>query len=207
MEGDIYGDNEDNYEYKWFFCSGKEHKHTEVGTTKDLTWPVVSFKPGNYTLYFQVIDKSTGLEWIKNTGVTIFSELTQGWVLLGETDNGEVRMDMLVQKPDNSIVLVENIFDNSELHLKGARNLIYTGYRSGKENSAHLWLMTDEKDMKVTWGNNFMPVGEFHEMMTLEEMEVSREIPRIRDMFPRQSNFGVWCCNDYAELSKSGNHN
>lgn len=190
VEGDIYGDNEDNYEYKWFFCSGKEHKHTEVGTTKNLTWPVVSFKPGNYTLYFQVIDKSTGLEWIKNTGVTIFSELTQGWVLLGEMDNGEARMDMLVQKPDNSIVLVENIFDNSELHLKGARNLIYTGNRSGKENSAHLWLMTDEKDMKVTWGNNFIPVGEFHEMMVIEEMEVSREIPRIRDMFPRQSNIG-----------------
>ena len=21
VEGDIYGDNEDNYEYKWFFCS------------------------------------------------------------------------------------------------------------------------------------------------------------------------------------------
>ena len=78
-----------------FFCSGKEHEHTVVGTSKDLEWPV-SFHPGSYSLYFQVIDKSTGLEWITSTGVTVFSELTQGWLVLGELPDKEVRMDMVV---------------------------------------------------------------------------------------------------------------
>lgn len=186
IAGDIYGENEENYEYTWFFCSGKDHEHTVVGNKKNLEWPA-SFKPGNYTLYLQVDDKSTGLQWIKSTGVRVFSELTQGWMLLGETADREVRLDMLVQKSD-TIVLIENIFDNSQLHLKGARDLIFTGNRSTKEHIAHLWLMTDEKDMKMTWGNNFLPVGEFHQMLTVEEMEVSRETPRIRDMFPRQNS-------------------
>lgn len=191
IKGDIYGENEENYEYKWFFCSGKEHKHTVVGTAKDLEWPV-TFKPGDYTLYFQVMDKSTGLEWIKSTGLSVFSELTQGWMLLGELPDREIRLDMLTKKADNSLALVENIFDNSEMHLKGARGLNFTGFRSGKQSITHLWLMTDDKDLRLTWGNNFLPVGEFHEIIEVEEMEASRETPRFYDMFPRQfGGYGV----------------
>lgn len=186
IAGDIYGENDENYEYTWYFCSGEGHRHTVVGKGKNLEWPV-SFKPGNYVLYLQVDDKSTGLQWIKSTGVTVFSELTQGWMLLGETADREVCLDMLVQKPDNSLVLIENIFDNSQLHLKGARGLIFTGYRATGKAPKHLWLRTEEKDLKLTWGNNFSPVGEFYETVVVEEMDVSRETPRICDMFPQQS--------------------
>lgn len=186
VTGDIYGESEANYEYKWFFCSGKEHQHTVVGTEKNLAWPA-SFKPGNYTLYFQVIDRSTGLEWLKSTSVTVFSELTQGWLLLGETSDRDARLDMVVWKPDGSMVLVENIFDNSELKLKGPHEVIFSGYRGSGKDATHLWLMTEEKDMKLTWGNNFMPVGEFHESVIIEETDVSLDVPRIRDMFPRQN--------------------
>lgn len=187
IAGDLYGENEENYEYTWFFCSGKEHRHTVVGKGRDLEWPV-SFKPGNYTLYLQVDDRSTGLQWIKSTNVNVFSELTEGWMLLGETEDGEVRMDMLVQKPD-TVVLVENIFDNSELHLKNPRDLIFTGYRYGKEELVQLWLTTEDQDWRLTWGNNFLPIGEFHKVMTVEETEVSRKTPRLRDLFPRQCSY------------------
>lgn len=186
VKGDIYGNNDENYEYKWFFCSGKDHKHTVVGTTKNLEWPV-SFKPGNYVLYFQIIDKSTGLEWLTSTSLTVFSELTQGWLLLGEVENQLVRLDMLTIKTDGSFVVIDNVFDNSELQLKNARDMIYAGRRDRPGVPHHLWVMTEEKDMKVTWGSAFLPLGEFHEMLTVEEMEVSHETPRIRDMFPRQT--------------------
>lgn len=185
VKGDIYGENEENYEYKWFFCSGNTHQHTVVGTEKNLEWPV-SFKPGSYVLYFQIIDKSTGLEWLTSTSLTVFSELTQGWLLLGEVENQLVRLDMLAIKADGSFVLAENIFDNSELQLKGAKDMIYAGRRA-QDVPHHLWVMTEEKDMKLTWGSNFLPLGEFHEMLAVEEMEVSHETPRIRDMFPRQT--------------------
>ncbi len=201
--GDVYGENEDNYEYKWFFCSGQVHEHTVVGTTKNLSWPV-SLKPGNYTLYFQVIDKGTGLEWLNSTSVTVFSELTQGWMLLGETPYGMVQMDMLVMKPDGSLVLIKDIFDNSDLQLKGGRSLVFTGNRSGQQAKAHLWLMTDEKDVKLTWGNNFLPVGEFHNMVTVEEMEVSKITPRLRNMFPRQSNCGYGTANTMRNYQSRG---
>lgn len=185
VTGDIYGENEENYEYKWFFCSGKEHRHTVVGTGKDLVWPV-TFKPGNYTLYFQVIDKSTGLEWIQSTSVSVYSELTRGWLLLGETADREARLDMVVWKPDDSMVLVENIFENAD-HLKNPSGMIFSGYRASGKDATHLWLMTEEKDLKLTWGNKFVPVGEFYETMIVEETDVSMEVPRIRDMFPRQN--------------------
>lgn len=188
VAGDIYGENDENYEYTWFFCSGKDHQHTVIGKEKNLEW-LATLKPGNYVLYFQIVDKSTGLQWIKSTSVIVFSELTQGWMLLGETGDGEARLDMLVKKPD-TVVLVENIFDNSKLHLKSPRNLLFTGHRSNKIPFVSLWLMTEEKDLRLTWGNSFLPVGEFHEVVAIEEVEVSGKTPRIRDMFPRQSNFG-----------------
>lgn len=40
IAGDIYGENEENYEYTWFFCSGKDHEHTVVGNKKNLECPV-----------------------------------------------------------------------------------------------------------------------------------------------------------------------
>lgn len=203
VKGDIYGENEENYEYKWFFCSGNAHQHTVVGTTKNLSWPM-TLKPGNHTLYFQVIDKSTGLEWLKSTGVTVFSELTQGWVLLGEKEDGVARLDMLVMKADGTIAVIENIFDNSELQLRGARSLIFTGNRSGQTAKVHLWMMTDDKDMRLTWGNNFLPVNEFHNIVTVEEMDVSRLTPRIRDMFPRQSNCGYGNQNTMRNYASRG---
>ncbi len=207
VKGDIYGENEENYEYKWFFCSGKEHEHTVVGTSKDLEWPV-SFHPGSYSLYFQVIDKSTGLEWITSTGVTVFSELTQGWLVLGELPDKEVRMDMVVSKPrqgkGDTLVFIENIFDNSELHLKGARGLIFTGYRGIKVPAVQLYLMTDDRDFRLTWGNNFWPVAEFHEFSAVEEQEVSRETPRIRDMFPRQANVNYSLGNTMRSYTSRG---
>lgn len=203
VNGDIYGENEDNYEYKWFFCSGNEHKHTVVGTTKNLEWPV-SFQPGSYTLYFQVMDKNTGLEWLKSTRVTVFSELTQGWMLLGEIAGREVRLDMVVRKPDESLVLIENVFDNSELNLKGANGLIFTGYRALNVPTVHLWLMTDDKDFRLTWGNNFWPVAEFYDFSGVEEQEVSRETPRIRDMFPRQANVNYSLGNTMRNYQNRG---
>ena len=184
VEGDVYGENEENYEYTWFFCSGQDHKHTIVGHDKNLEWPV-SFKPGKYTLYFQVVDKSTGLEWLKSTGVTVFSDLTQGWLLLGENADEELRLDILARKASGDLVVIEDIFDNSEMHLKNPYGLIFTGSRQ-LTYPAHLWMMTDDNGYKLTWGNKFELVGESYETMIVEQGDVSLENPVIRDMFPRQ---------------------
>ena len=155
-----------------------------------------------------MIDKSTGLEWITSTGVTVFSELTQGWLVLGELPDKEVRMDMVVSKPrqgkGDTLVFIENIFDNSELHLKGARGLIFTGYRGIKVPAVQLYLMTDDRDFRLTWGNNFWPVAEFHEFSAVEEQEVSRETPRIRDMFPRQANVNYSLGNTMRSYTSRG---
>ena len=79
------GDNLDNYEYQWHIHEGiGEHIHTVISKEKDLVFPV-NIPIGTYTLYFTVLDKTTGIKTsikvpkcFKNNSLVEFAKSIKG---------------------------------------------------------------------------------------------------------------------------------
>ena len=84
IKGSLLGDDLSNYEYQWHIHEGvTEHKHTIIGTEKDLEYKV-DLGVGSYTLYFTVKDKSTGLEASAYSTIKTSTAISKGFLLLGD---------------------------------------------------------------------------------------------------------------------------
>lgn len=181
--------DESNYEYKWFFCSGYDHQHTVISTEKNLHWDI-TLNPGVYTLYFQVTDKSTELQWIENTHITITTDYSTGFLLLGdEPDSDRLRMDMIMTRIGKDTLVGERVFV-PESDLRNAQSLLFTG--SGGSMSGYdldtyknLFILTDEQDIKITSGSFFQELGDFNTLGIIET-DFPHNVPiRVKDIFPR----------------------
>lgn len=187
LAGSIDGENDANYDFCWYICSGNDHEHTVLSTEKDLHWRL-DVPAGQYTLYFQVTDRMTGLQWFSRVLVTVATEFTRGFLLFGNTESGEARLDMIMMPMGKDTAVAEGIFDNSTLHLAHARNMIFTGNTGvpASNNLKALYLMTEKKDVKLTSGTYFESMGDFNELGIIQT-DVEHSYPmRIMDVFPRQ---------------------
>lgn len=126
IEGSLSGKDESNYEYKWFLCTNSitNHSHQVISTERNLSYPINS-DPANYTLYFQVKDKETGLEWEETTTLKVESPFVRGFYLYGDKEDGSVGLDF-ISVLSNDTAVVENIFENT-CELYGAKDIIFTG--------------------------------------------------------------------------------
>ena len=112
IKGDIYGNDLSKYEFTWHVCdralAETNHDHTVIGHEPKLVWPV-DMPIGNYTLYFTVKDKETGLEQISSSSLRVTSPFARGFMLLGTNGDDDVALiDMLSMPSSGDTVMVEN---------------------------------------------------------------------------------------------------
>lgn len=155
--GTVSGTDESQLEYKWFFSEsdGLKVTHTVISTERNLGIPV-DYAPGNYRLYFQVTDKSTGMKYERYTNLLASSPFVRGFYLFGDKEDGTCGMDFVsfIEGRDTSVI--NNIFVNS-IKLKGARNLIFTGYHYNAK-VVNLWAIADNGSYQV---ENSASLGSF----------------------------------------------
>ena len=125
IKGSILGDDDSNYEYSWFMTS-EDHQRRILSTEKNLKWKV-DLIAGTHTVYFQIIDKSTELQWIKSVSLKVTTFFTEGFLLFGDTETGESRLDMIIMPVGQDTAVAENVYDNSTYHLSNARGMIFSG--------------------------------------------------------------------------------
>lgn len=180
--------DEANYEYSWFFCSGSDHQHTQISTEKDLHWSV-TLNPGNYTLYFQVKDKSSELQWIESTDITITTDYTTGFLLLGdEPGSDRLRMDMIMTRIGTDTLVGERVFV-PETNLINAERLLFSGSGGSimgmdMDTNKDLYVLTENQDVKITSGTYFKELGDFNTLGIIETEMTHAEPIRVKDVFP-----------------------
>lgn len=195
ISGTLYGDNLDNYEFKYTLCHDS-HTHQVIGTEKDLDW-LAEVKPGSYNIYFTVKDKNTGVETITRNPrrLSAKSPFSTGFLVLGENlDEGRSQVDMLAIVANRDTAIVPDVFDRSEVVLQNARKLFFTAEVPaylGKPQLQNLWVMTDRDAYEFTSGENFELQSMFNDRMVVDPSVPVADPMVLVDVFPHQGMGGV----------------
>lgn len=198
IKGTLSGDDLSNYEYQWHIHEGiVDHKHTIISHEKDLEWKV-DLGIGDYTLYFTVKDKSTGLEATAYSSIKTSTAISKGFLLLGEDmEEGIVGLDMIVMPAGRDTTVAERVYDNSETKFKGAEKILYQGPRMGNENIESLWMCTEDGSFRMSHHPGTVSViSEVNDFHMIETDYPHKEM-RIKDVFPHQTNYygNYWNCS------------
>lgn len=198
VKGTILGEDDSQYEYTWYACKSSltetNHEHTILGNERNLN-TVVDMAPGTYQLYLLVNDTSTGQEWIiSDMTLNVQTSLTTGFYLFGDKEDGTVGMDFLsMPASEGDTTVIKDIFTN-EMKLRGAQDLLYTGYAANPSAVINLWAITESGSYKIE--NSIQEQNEFDidQSYSEEVMLPSNLIQRpakILDQFPHQAAGGV----------------
>ena len=198
IKGSILEENLDNYEFQWHIHEGiTDHKHTIIGNTKDLVYNV-DLGIGDYTLYFTVKDKTTGLETTAYSSIKTSTAISKGYLLLGDDmEKGVMGLDMIVMPAGRDTTVAKNIYDNSETQFKGADKILYQGPRGGMVEKETLWMCTDDGSFRLSHHDGDLSiiseVNDYH----LIETEFDHKKLRIKDIFPHPTNYYniIWNCS------------
>ena len=111
--------DESAYEYEWkLMPKGKDFDLIEdvdaltVSRSRELDMEV-DMAPGDYTGFFIVKDKETGVSWSTRFYVQVKSMTSEGWMVLCE-ENGHSRMDIVFNSTDKEDLVAHNIWKESE---------------------------------------------------------------------------------------------
>ncbi|SFS65054.1 PKD-like family protein [Zhouia amylolytica] len=121
--------DDQNYEYKWSAINPSlvpaDQEEFLLGDTKNLDVTSLKLTPGEYSGYFRVTDKETGVYWVKKFKITVKTTIYEGWLAMSDV-NGATRLDML-SYIDNQYKFIPDVLDyvGSELTLKGAPENVY----------------------------------------------------------------------------------
>ena len=140
-----------------------------------------SLLPGSYTLYLEVTDLETGLKTIQQSSLAVLSQMTTGYLVLGENTDGTVKMDMITTMEEDTILL-EDVF--TDPNIREPESLVFIGQTRYGEYQ-NLWLTAADQSYSLTNGSYF----ELLEDNTLDSkmlttFDVKRPM-RVIDMFPR----------------------
>lgn len=192
----ILGENLDNYEYQWHLHLGLiEHKHTVISKEKDLSYKVEA-PLGSYTLYFTVLDKTTGIKAVASAPLTIATSITRGFLLFGDDmEEGIAGLDMVVMPIGRDTVVVENVYDNSETRYKNADKILYQGAYSISSDGTDmqsLWMCTEDGSFRMENREKFSVITELNDFGMIElSKDFSYKKPmRVMDVFPHQAYTG-----------------
>ncbi len=164
IKGTLSASDESRFTYRWFLCDGgmtNTHKHITISTERDLNYFVES-TPRNYTLYFSVLDNTTGLKWEKGTDLSIVSPYVRGHYIVGDKADGSVGMDFLSFIEGRDTTVMKNIFVNTK-NIKGAKNAIFTGFYITEE-TINLWIMSESGSYQVENSASLPEIKEMDEM-------------------------------------------
>ena len=198
IKGSILEDNLDNYDFQWHIHEGiTEHKHTIIGNKKDLEYKV-DLGIGDYTLYFTVKDKTTGLETSAYSAIKTSTAISKGFMLLGDNmEEGIMGLDMIVMPAGRDTTVAENIYDNAETRFKGADKILYQGARGGQVAKESIWMCTEDGSFRMDHHPGvFSVISEVNDYHMIET-EYEHKTMRVKDVFPHQFNYygRNWCCS------------
>ena len=197
ITGSILGDDDSQYEYTWYACQkdlgSDQHTHTVLGNEKNLKTTVV-MNPGSYNLYLIIKDNSPGMQWIiSDMTLQVSTSLTTGFYVLGEKEDGVIGIDFLSMP--NSVgdtTMIHDIFTNSE-QLKGAKDLLYTGYISNPSMPVNLWLITETSSYKLENSIQEKTLFDidptYNEAFTFQSQLIKHPV-KVLDQFPHQGIYG-----------------
>lgn len=84
---------EDHYSFEWKAVDRNgENESFIIGESRELHYEV-ALPPGQYSLFFTVTEKATGLYWQKEVSLTVSSSMSEGWMVLC-SDDGRARLDI-----------------------------------------------------------------------------------------------------------------
>lgn len=149
INGTLSKTDESDLEYEWYLCNDgiTDHQHEVISTERNLSYPVIA-PPSNYTLYFSVKDKVTGLKWEYECALNIISPFVRGFYLFGDKADETVGLDFISMIDGRENTVIPNILNN-DLDLKGAEDAIFTGYYSPYPDFNNLWIITKSGSYQV----------------------------------------------------------
>lgn len=142
---DMNGSGKYSYEWKAVPVLDDSGKGWIIGTEKNLEYPM-ELPEGVYTLYLKIKDEITGILWMAQTTVTVSSPLSRGFLLIGEGNDGTMRLDMISMSAgqDTSIVVRDMLADKGLPVMKRPVGVQYTGTSTNSRITPRLWVMTEE---------------------------------------------------------------
>lgn len=180
-EGNI-GDTT-RFAYEW--RANVAYNSTElIGTERILNYRV-ELAPRDYTLYFRVTDRQTGVVTVATSTLKVGTAYSKGILLIGENTQGEADVQMLSMVKDT--VLYKELLKNSGLPvLKNPVDIIHTG-AAGNSNYIKLWVLTGSQaysmDRKTFAGSESDVFGKllFMDRTFDTEFVPVDIIPRVKD--------------------------
>lgn len=105
MDANGNPDDTSRYGYEWrtYNTIGSVNNNYTLGTTRELHI-VVALPTYNYTVYFDVTDKKTGLKFRKIFKINVRTQLAEGWLFLTDV-NGRAVLDMITFFSDTTKLL------------------------------------------------------------------------------------------------------
>ena len=184
VKGTMAEENDpDRYAYHWYVkivtdMTSQASRVIDLSTEREFNYTAGDdLIPGSYTLYLEVEDKETGLKTIQQTTLSIASQTTTGFLVLGETSDGSVKMDMIATMAEDT-VLMEDVF--TDPNIKSPEALFFTGPLDMYQN---LWLTTADQSYSLTSGSYFNLLDNSIENYMLTSFDVKRPM-RVLDMYP-----------------------
>lgn len=122
--------NEADYEYEWkAIPRGADFEDIEkadslVLSTERRIDMLLTLKPGDYSCFFNVTDKETGVCWSTPFYLRVKSMTSEGWMVLCE-ENGESRMDIVFNSSEDEDLIAHNIWENESFKPGFPQRLIY----------------------------------------------------------------------------------
>lgn len=121
----------DNYSYEWVLSSsavtGGVADTIYIGNTLNLEYPL-SLSAGVYTVYLKTLDKTTGLTDISYFTLRLTTDFSQGWLVLGEGDDGRSQLDMISTVGEDTLVL-KNLLAQAEVDMGKPVGVFVPPYR------------------------------------------------------------------------------
>lgn len=186
VKGTMAEENDpERYAYRWYVkiitdMTSQAYQILDLSTEREFYYTAGNdLIPGSYTLYVEVEDKETGLKALQQTTLSIASQTTTGFLVMGETSDGSVKMDMIATMATDT-VLMEDVFVDP--NIKSPEMLLFTGALSSDQN---LWLTTDAQSYSLTNGSYFILLDNNIEDKMLTNLDVKRPM-RVLDMYPHQ---------------------
>ncbi|TJY62606.1 hypothetical protein FAZ19_19225 [Sphingobacterium alkalisoli] len=148
--------DESAYNFEWSYIGSNG-----LGGTKLFTWATtrdlevkMTLVAGNYTAYYSVTDKASGVKYSKKFTLKVANEINEGWIMMNEV-NGTARVDMLSVNSQGNFELIRDLLQTTGagLQLEGKPVMTYTyatGLLLGPDAISYgLYLGTDKGTTKV----------------------------------------------------------
>lgn len=144
VESSLPNISSDRYTYEWKAVEAFPKTGSYIiGTEKNLnTEP--GLLPGNYTLYYKIMDKETNIIWSNYTSLNVATSTARGFLLIGNDKDGNMQLDMIRMPVGQDTTVAVDLLRNANLPpQKGATNVMFTGVMANMDNSK-LWVMSKE---------------------------------------------------------------